>query len=108
MHISDFGSRTTVLLVGLGLVFSGSVAAQTGDPGSVQDPRETHLANIRQLTWSGENAEAYFSADGTRLIFQSRAEGEGCDQIYTLDLASGDTRLVSTGEGRLSCCVSGI
>jgi len=67
------------------------------------DPREGHLANIRQLTFSGENAEAYFSADGTRLIFQSRAQGEGCDQIYTLDLASGDTQLVSTGEGRTTC-----
>jgi len=42
------------------------------------DPREGHLANIRQVTFFGENAEA-FSADGTRLIFQSRAQGEGCD-----------------------------
>jgi Tol biopolymer transport system component len=67
------------------------------------DAREGHLRNIRQLTFSGENAEAYFSDDGTRLIYQSRAQGEGCDQIYTLDLASGETRLVSTGEGRTTC-----
>ena len=67
------------------------------------DPREGHLANIRQLTFSGENAEAYFSADGTRLILQSRAQGEGCDQIYTLNLASGETQLVSTGQGRTTC-----
>ena len=67
------------------------------------DSRESHLSNLRQLTFSGENAEAYFSSDGTNLIFQSRAEGEGCDQIYTLDLASGETRLVSTGQGRTTC-----
>ena len=33
--------------------------------------KEVHLANVRQLTFGGENAEAYFSFDGTRLIFQS-------------------------------------
>ena len=70
---------------------------------SLLDPREVHLANIRQLTFSGENAEAYFSADGTKLILQSRAQGQGCDQIYSLDLATGETRLVSTGEGRTTC-----
>ncbi|MFH1764018.1 MAG: hypothetical protein ABIF09_07495 [Gemmatimonadota bacterium] len=86
----------------LSLVSFGAGCAQ--DTGKFpDDPREGHLTKIRQLTFSGENAEAYFSADGTRLIFQSRAQGEGCDQIYTLDLASGDTRLVSTGEGRTTC-----
>lgn len=70
---------------------------------SLLDSREVHLRNIRQLTFSGENAEAYFSADGSRLIFQSRAQGEGCDQIYTLELPSGEPKLVSTGEGRTTC-----
>ena len=70
---------------------------------SLRDPREVHLRNVRQLTFSGENAEAYFSLDGSSLIFQARGQGEGCDQIYTLDLATGDTRLVSTGQGRTTC-----
>lgn len=70
---------------------------------SLLDPREVHLRNLRQLTFSGENAEAYFSPDGTRLIFQARAQGEGCDQIYTLDLATGAVRRVSTGTGRTTC-----
>ena len=79
--------RSNALIFGLlSLAWFGSVAGQATDPSSVIDPREGHLRNLRQLTFSGENAEAYFSADGTRLIFQSRAEGEGCDQIYTLDL----------------------
>lgn len=67
------------------------------------DPREVHLRNLRQLTFAGENAEAYFSPDGTRLIFQARGQGEGCDQIYTLDLATGAIRRVSTGAGRTTC-----
>src|SRR5262249_56617608 len=32
------------------------------------DPRERHLANIKQLTNEGENAEAYLSPDGKQLI----------------------------------------
>ena len=79
-----------------------SLLAQ-GSEGALRDDREVHLRNIRQLTFSGENAEAYFSDDGTKLIYQSRAQGEGCDQIYTLDLATGESRLVSTGLGRTTC-----
>ena len=95
--------RTSVLFLGLlALIPTQRVGAQQGDA-SLLDSREGHLRNIRQLTFSGENAEAYFSADGTKLIYQSRAQGEGCDQIYTLELASGETRLVSTGMGRTTC-----
>lgn len=67
-------------------------------------PREVHLSNLRQLTFGGENAEAYWSFDGTRLIFQSRPAGKGCDQIFTMPLD--DTKRVtrvSTGEGVTTC-----
>jgi Tol biopolymer transport system component len=64
---------------------------------------EKHLADIRQLTFGGENAEAYFSPDGTKLIFQATIDGRTCDQQYVLDLASGDTKMVSTGKGRTTC-----
>ncbi len=64
---------------------------------------ETHFKNLRQLTFSGENAEAYFSADGTKLILQAH-DGKGlCDQIYIMDLASGEVELVSTGDGVTTC-----
>ena len=62
-----------------------------------------HLANLRQLTFGGENAEAYFSADGTRLIFQSKRDGAGCDQIYTMRIDGSEVRRVSTGKGRTTC-----
>jgi Tol biopolymer transport system component len=64
---------------------------------------ERHLRNIRQLTFGGENAEAYFSADGTRLIFQSTREGVPCDQIFTMKLDGSDVTRVSTGKGRTTC-----
>ncbi len=51
--------------------------------------QEVHLRNIRQLTFEGENAEAYFSFDGTKLIFQSTSRAGGCDQIYTMSLDGG-------------------
>lgn len=63
---------------------------------------ETHLRNVKQLTFGGENAEAYFSADGTRLIFQSTREGVPCDQIFTMKLDGTDLRQVSQG-GRTTC-----
>ena len=70
---------------------------------SLVQPGETHLANIRQLTFGGENAEAYFSADGRQLIFQSKRDGAKCDQIYTMSIDGADVKMVSTGTGRTTC-----
>jgi Tol biopolymer transport system component len=64
---------------------------------------EKHLKDIRQLTFGGENAEAYFSPDGTKIIFQATVPGASCDQEYTMDLVTGDTKLVSSGKGRTTC-----
>ena len=50
---------------------------------------ETHFAHLWQLTFGGENAEAYWSADGRQLIFQSTRDGWPCDQEYVLDLGTG-------------------
>ena len=64
---------------------------------------EIHFKNLRQLTFSGENAEAYFSSDSKKLIFQSH-DGDGlCDQIYVMDIKSGEFELVSTGDGVTTC-----
>ncbi|MBE0559181.1 MAG: PD40 domain-containing protein, partial [Proteobacteria bacterium] len=41
------------------------------DSDSLRDSKEVHFGNIRQLTFGGTNAEAYFSSDGTKLVFQS-------------------------------------
>jgi TolB protein len=70
---------------------------------SVPAAGEARLENIRQLTFGGENAEAYFAFDGDRLIFQATPRGEGCDQIFTMNLDGSDVRQVSTGEGRTTC-----
>ncbi|MCH2374883.1 MAG: hypothetical protein MK538_11900 [Planctomycetes bacterium] len=64
---------------------------------------EQHLANIRQLTFSGENAEAYFAADGERLIFQTTHGDLECDQIFVMNTDGSGSRMVSTGRGRTTC-----
>lgn len=64
---------------------------------------ESRLANIRQLTNGGENAEAYFSFDGQQLIFQSTRDGFQCDQIFTMRVDGSGLRRVSNGEGRTTC-----
>jgi Tol biopolymer transport system component/Zn-dependent protease with chaperone function len=66
-------------------------------------PGERHLKNLRQLTFGGQNAEAYFSADGTELVFQSTRDTMGCDQIFTMTSAGDNVRLVSTGAGVTTC-----
>src|SRR4249920_738659 len=76
--------------------------AQSPAPQSAQGA-ERHLRNIKQLTHGGENAEAYFSPDGTHLIFQSTRDGYPCDQIYTIKIDGTDLRKVSTGKGRTTC-----
>lgn len=67
-------------------------------------PEETHLSSIVQLTQGGENAEAYYSFDGSKLIYQAH-EGEGCDQIYVRDAhdPASQPQLVSTGQGATTC-----
>jgi Tol biopolymer transport system component len=66
-------------------------------------PNEKHLVNIRQLSFGGENAEAYFSGDGSHLIFQSKRDGRQCDQIYTMRTDGTDVHMVSTGKGKTTC-----
>ncbi|MCB9057507.1 MAG: PD40 domain-containing protein [Calditrichae bacterium] len=64
---------------------------------------EKHLKNIKMLTMEGENAEAYFSFDNNKLIFQSTHGSYQCDQIFTMNTNGENKKLVSTGYGRTTC-----
>jgi Tol biopolymer transport system component len=85
-----------------GLAAGGPVIQGTPDDPH-RDPREMHLRNIRQITSGGTNAEAYFSPDGERLIFQSTREPYKCDQMFVMNIDGSDARLVSTGKGKTTC-----
>jgi TolB protein len=63
-----------------------------------------HLDNLKQLTSGGnQNAEAYWSPDGRRLIFQSTRPPYDCDQMFIMKADGSGVHLVSTGKGRTTC-----
>ena len=98
---------TIVLLLlvcaGLGVRGQSAREQQSKNADPLRLDAEKHLRNVRQLTFGGENAEAYFSGDGQSLIFQSKRDGRECDQIYTMRTDGSGTRMVSTGKGRTTC-----
>jgi Tol biopolymer transport system component len=96
------GTKTIVALVLIGACLLMFPCIK-GEGQNLRYPQEKHLANLRQLTFGGKNAEAYFSFDGKRLIFQSTRDGFRCDQIFVMNLDGGDLRLVSTGKGQTTC-----
>ncbi len=92
-------ARSDRALVALSLVCGiGSVWAQSSPASS-----EGWLSDIRQLTRGGQNAEAYWSPDGRKLVFQSTRDGAACDQIYVMDADGADQRMISTGRGVTTC-----
>ncbi|MCC7008190.1 MAG: PD40 domain-containing protein [Acidobacteria bacterium] len=104
--MSNVNALPVLGLTLLGLVGWASAPRQAGPPAQAPAalvyPGERHLANVKQLTSGGENAEAYFSFDGRKLSFQSN-RNHGCDQIYTMNVDGSNVKLVSTGQGRTTC-----
>lgn len=72
-------------------------------------PEETHFKSMQQITFGGDNAEAYWSFDDKQIIFQSNNKNWGvdCDQMFLMNV--GDTfkdsipPMISTGLGRTTC-----
>lgn len=99
-----------------GILFLGASAPflllAQGVSDSLRYPQEVHLRNVRQLTFGGDNAEAYWSFDGKMVSFQSNYLQWGlvCDQIFYMPIEGLDLRpkgarppLISTGKGRTTC-----
>ena len=99
-------TKTLAFFLSLAAIGSGLVAAasaQTSNPSDMATAQEKHLHNVHQLTFGGQNAEAYFSADGKKLIFQSSHGDVKCDQIFEMNIDGSDQHMVSTGKGRTTC-----
>jgi Tol biopolymer transport system component len=94
--------RIRMIAAAVSIFFAG--AMYFGQQQSITPhPKESHLRNIRQLTFGGENAEAYFSYDGKQIIFQSTRDPYKCDQMFTMNPQGSSVKLVSTGKGRTTC-----
>jgi len=109
-----YGLALSLVPVASACLLSGWIIRNPAPPapatvGAPAVPEEAkHLGHVRQLTFGGQNAEAYFSLDDKYLIFQHQGEGVPCDQIYTIPVAPPETppvvtKLVSTGKGRPTC-----
>jgi dipeptidyl aminopeptidase/acylaminoacyl peptidase len=92
------------------LIFSSATALAQAPVDSLHYSTEKHFKNIRQLTFGGDNAEAYFGFDNNHIVFQRTAPEEGlmCDQIFMGDVRAKEWKkdaykLVSTGKGRTTC-----
>ena len=95
-----------------GVVISALIAvASPASAGDTTEPAvdtrafagEDHLHNLRQLTFGGQNAEAYFSHDGEELIFQSTRDALECDAIFRMRADGSNVRQVSSGKGATTC-----
>ena len=85
------------------LLLAGTVASAQS-PGVLHDGREARFADVRQMTFGGENAEAYWSPDGSELVFQRTHAPYACDQIFRMPVSDpAAMSLVSTGTGRTTC-----
>lgn len=90
---------------------SAKLASSPSDPSdTLKYAEETHFKNIQQLTFGGDNAEAYWSYDSKYLVFQrtNLKDGTLCDQIFVgkIPARKGETfnyKMVSTGKGRTTC-----
>jgi TolB protein len=73
------------------------------EPIAFGEAQEMHLQNLKQLTFGAQNAEAYFSLDGSKIVFQSTRPPFDCDQIFTMKIDGSDVRLLNSGKGRTTC-----
>ena len=92
------------------VVLATPVFAQYATQDSVHFAGEKYFKNIRQLTFGGDNAEAYWSYDGKSIVFQKTNPKEGifCDQIFVAKVPVTDAqkftpKMIGTGKGRSTC-----
>ena len=93
----------TIVTAALGAAVSFSAHAQSRDARVPAETGESRLSNIRQLTFEGQNAEAYWSHDGEWITLQSTLAGMQCDQQYVMRADGSERRRISNGRGKTTC-----
>ena len=93
----------TRTVLGAATVFVAAFYALQRGPAVAPQEGESHFSSIRQVTFGGENAEAYFSRDGQWLTFQSTRDGRACDQQYVMRIDGSGLKRISNGNGKTTC-----
>ena len=95
--------RKTFLIVFMIALMAGCVNKKAAMKSSEATFIDRHMTNVTQLTFDGDNGEAYFSPDGHKLIFQSNRGGYACDKIWIMNIDGSDKHMVSPNHGALTC-----
>ncbi len=95
--------KTFIVLMSMTLLFlpacQMNASLKKGEFTSV----EKHMKDVMQLTFDGDNGEAYFSPDGRKLIWQSNREGYACDKIWIMNIDGSGKHMVSPNHGAHTC-----
>ena len=95
--------KKTVTLIFVVLSLAGCRAGKPEAVSAAEARAERHLKNVTQLTFDGDNGEAYFSWDGKKLIWQSSRRGYACDKIWIMNIDGSDKHMVSPDHGANTC-----
>jgi TolB protein len=85
------------------LLLSLTVVPKTVMGSDLSPSVDRHMQNVTQITFDGDNGEAYFSPDGRRLIYQSNRGGEACDKIWVMNIDGSNKHRVSPAYGAHTC-----
>lgn len=95
--------KILTLVISAVLLLYGCVQKQGAIKPKEGDFVEKRIRNVLQLTFEGDNGEAYFSPDGRKLIWQSNREGYSCDKIWMMNIDGSDKHMVSPNHGAHTC-----
>ncbi|MGE5894421.1 MAG: TolB family protein [bacterium] len=89
------------MLIFLAVLLSG--CAQKRAPVIIPEETGQHMKSLTQITFDGDNGEAYFNWDDQKLIFQSNRGGYACDKIWVMNVDGSEKHMVSPDHGADTC-----
>jgi len=95
--------KKNIVILMMILLLPGCINKNTSKKSGKQTFMDRHMKNVAQLTFDGDNGEAYFSRDDLRLIYQSNRGGQACDKIWVMNVDGSDKHRVSPGHGAHTC-----
>jgi Tol biopolymer transport system component len=92
-----------VLFIIMPFLVAGYEVKEINHKTNVPGFQEKHMKNLEQLTFEGDNGEAYFSWDSSKLIFQSNRNNYSCDKIWVMNIDGSNKKMVSPDRGAHTC-----